>query len=427
MRDYLIVGIVLLSLPIGLLMPFYGLLVYAWISYMNPHMYAWSFAQSFPVAKLSALSALAGTLFTQARDLAPLRQRETIAMLLLWCASIISSIFALYPSSAWVRWQDTTKVTFMALLAAVLLTDRRRIRYFLLLIALSLGFYGFKGGLFSLTTGGKYMVNGPGESIIGANNAIGLALNMCLPLLWYLAQEEKGWLRRLLQVTFYLSIPAILFTYSRASALTLPLILLFLRGKGRIFLVSVLLMAAVLAVPYIPEVWRNRQMTVLTYEQDGSAMSRIDNWKLSWRIVLDDPLTGAGFGFQNRETFLKYSPEFFSRYGVRLWDTHSIYFSILACHGFPGFAMFVAMFFFTIASCRRMARQVRDRPDLRWVRSYCNIVAVSLLAFLINGIFVNMEYFDLPYHWVAVVASMKVICNKALNAPETEQPDLATA
>src|SRR5207253_1536403 len=105
----------------------------------------------------------------------------------------------------------------MSLLASVLLTDRTRARQFLLVIAVSLGFYGFKGGLFGLTTGGHFMVLGPGDSIIGANNNLGLALNMCLPLLWYLAREESGWRRRILQSMFFLTIPAIMFTYSRAS------------------------------------------------------------------------------------------------------------------------------------------------------------------------------------------------------------------
>lgn len=71
-----------------------------------------------------------------------------------------------------------------------------------------------------------------------------------------------------------------------------------------------------------------------------------------------------------------------------------------------------------------MRRAVRHRADLKWVATYSNLVEVSLLAFLINGAFVNMEYFDLIYDWVAVVASMKVICYRALYESETEQTRL---
>jgi putative inorganic carbon (hco3(-)) transporter len=72
-----------------------------------------------------------------------------------------------------------------------------------------------------------------------------------------------------------------------------------------------------------------------------------------------------------------------------------------------------------------MQKQVRNRPDLKWVGSYCSIVSVSFLALLINGAFVNMEYFDLPYHLVAIVASLKVICAGALKETVTNTQETA--
>src|SRR5437763_586386 len=180
MRDYLIVCVILLSLPIGVVWPFSGLLVYTWVSYMYPQTLGWSFAQTFPAAKLTALAALAGTFFRFAGDTAPLRQRESISMILLWCVFTITSAFAFYPVFAWAKWQDVSKLIIMALLGSVLLTDPKRLRYFLLVIAFSLGFYGFKGGLFSLVTGGGHTIWGPGDSVLGANNSIGLALNSAL-------------------------------------------------------------------------------------------------------------------------------------------------------------------------------------------------------------------------------------------------------
>src|SRR6185436_16975362 len=99
----------------------------------------------------------------------------------------------------------------------------------------------------------------------------------------------------------------------------------------------------------------------------------------------------------------------------KTWDTHSIYFAMLASHGFPGLTLFLGMIFLSLLSCRRMQKQIRNRPDLKWVGSYCSIVSISFLAFLVNGAFVNMEYFDLPYHLVAIVASLRVISAEALS------------
>src|ERR1051326_8993636 len=154
MRDYLIIATVLASLPIGLFRPFYGLLVYAWIGYMYPHELAWGFAKTFPVAKLSAVSLIAGSLINGGIRLRLLRERENLLMIALWMIFTISSVFAINPDNAWSRWQDLSKIILIALMVSMLLTEQKRFRYFLLVVALSLGFYGFKGGIFSLLSGG---------------------------------------------------------------------------------------------------------------------------------------------------------------------------------------------------------------------------------------------------------------------------------
>src|SRR5437870_12348790 len=167
MRDYILIAIVLASLPIGLIRPFYGLLAYAWISYMYPHELAWSFARTLPIAKLSAFSVLGGLLIKPSGNIAALRQRENMTMFLLWCIFTVSSVFSLCPDRAWAEWQNVSKLILMSAFASLLLRDRARMRLFLLVIAFSLGFYGFKGGIFGIVTSGSQMVLGPGDSIIG--------------------------------------------------------------------------------------------------------------------------------------------------------------------------------------------------------------------------------------------------------------------
>jgi len=142
MRDYLLIFIMVVNLPIGIISPFYGVLVYAWVSYAYPQFWVWSFAQSFPVAKLAAFSVVGGALINRSGDLTPLRDRANITMVLLWCMFTLSTTFAVYPKLAWPYWQDVSKLIVMALMSSILITDRRRLKYLLLVIALSLGFYG---------------------------------------------------------------------------------------------------------------------------------------------------------------------------------------------------------------------------------------------------------------------------------------------
>src|SRR5438874_1345271 len=83
------------------------------------------------------------------------------------------------------------------------------------------------------------------------------------------------------------------------------------------------MLGGILVLPAVPQRWWDRQQTVLTYEQDTSAMSRVDNWKFCWRIAVDNPLTGVGFEYGTNEMFAKYAPEFLQTYARGL-NTHSI-------------------------------------------------------------------------------------------------------
>src|SRR5262249_27150020 len=144
------------------------LLIYTWVSFMYPHMLAWSFAQTFPAAKAAAISFIGGALITQSGDSAPLRTREMVAMIAFWMTFTVSSVFAFYRAGGWIRWKDDTKIIALALMSATFITSRARMKWFLLVIGLSLGFYGIKGGIFSIVGGGENMVWGPGTSILGA-------------------------------------------------------------------------------------------------------------------------------------------------------------------------------------------------------------------------------------------------------------------
>jgi probable O-glycosylation ligase (exosortase A-associated) len=430
MRDILVISIVLLSLPVGLVNPYYGSLVYAWVSYFYPHLWAWSFARDFPIAKLAALSTLGGMGLQHSWSLSPVKQREILLMLLLLVWFALSSLFAFYTDAAWDKWLDMTKIVVMAVATAMLITNRNQLRIMLLVIALSIGFYGFKGGIFSIRGGGQDMVFGPLPSILGGNNNFGLALNMALPFFWYLANDfQSKWVKLLLRATFFLSIPAVMFTYSRACVLALVFVLgaMLLKAKRFFLVLAGAIVCIIIVYPFLPQIlpekFIDRQESITSYQKDASAMSRIDNWVFCWRVATDRPLVGGGFDYNTEEIFSRYAPEFLTRYGGKTWDSHSIYFGILAAHGFPGLTIFMSFIFASIFSCRKIRRKTAGSPDNKWAVNYCHMIEVSFLALLVNGTFVNMEYFDLPYHLAGFVASIKVIIAKSIRDPENEVQD----
>ncbi len=84
------------------------------------------------------------------------------------------------------------KIDFMILVALAVLhsAQARRWRSPGCCVA-SLGFYGVKGGIFTIATGGAYRVWGPPESFIEGNNELALALIMTIPLMRFLQLQAR--------------------------------------------------------------------------------------------------------------------------------------------------------------------------------------------------------------------------------------------
>jgi probable O-glycosylation ligase (exosortase A-associated) len=257
------------------------------------------------------------------------------------------------------------------------------------------------------------MVLGPPDTFISGNTEIGLAIIMVIPLLLLLSRDEpRRWAKLGLRATVIFSIVAVLFTYSRGAVLGLAIImpLMFLKSRLRLLVLPLALVAALLgqsiAEAVFPERWMARMGTVQTYEKDRSANMRLNSWIVSYRLALDYPLFGAGFRPFSPAVYLTYSPD-------EKWNTaqdaHSIYFQVLAEHGFVGLGLYLAMIASTLLSLRSIMRRTRRRPALKFYFDAAQMFEVSMLGFLTAGAFLSMSYFDLFFHLVAITALLKVL------------------
>jgi probable O-glycosylation ligase (exosortase A-associated) len=411
MRDYLLIALIFGSMPLAVFNPFIGILAWSWISYMNPHRLSWSIAYSMPVAQLVGASTLLGIIVRGVRDRFPM-ERETLLLLLLWTVFFLSTLFAEYPQDAWGRFVQVSKVLLMTAATMWLCLERKRLRYLLLTIALSLGFYGFKGGIFSIATGGRYKVWGPPESFIGDNNEIALALLMAMPMLHYLAQETVDRRGRLfLRATFYLSAVSVIFSYSRGGFLGLAAVILLLATKARQRVLVSALLAIVIAGGsfFIPAAWFQRMGTIQRYSEESSARGRLNAWGFAWNVACDRPLLGAGFECFEPEMFYRYAPN-----PLDFHDAHSIYFEALGEQGFLGFGIFAALLLSSLGTLRRIRRTVRETPSAAWLARYSDMAEVSIVAYMVSGAFLGVAYFDLYYHVIAVVVILKVLTRREM-------------
>jgi probable O-glycosylation ligase (exosortase A-associated) len=399
------------------------MLVFAWIGFMNPHRLLNGFAYSMPYAKMIAVATLAGLLVTKERYALP-RTREVYLLAALWVTFVCSTVFtALQPEVAWEKLAEISKILLMTGVTIVLFQDRRKLHVLLLVIAISIGYFGVTGGLWGLYTGFAERLYGPAKSAIGDNNALGFGLTIVLPV-FVLVRRQAGnpWIRGVLLVMFGLSIVAVFATYSRGAVIglgvSLPLTLALTRTKDVPVLVAAV--AACLVVYITPRQWVERMQTITptAYRDDSSGSKRIKSWYVALRLGLDHPLLGAGFR--------PFEPDVYERYLSGYWDNHDAhnhFLQIFAEHGFTGLVLFIGLLVSLFLTLLRTVRTTRGDPERQWIGESAQFIGVSLIAYVVGGVFLNMPYFDLFYQLVAVV----VILQRAAEAPgiviaEPEEP-----
>ncbi len=422
MRDFIVTLLVFGSLPLILRKPFFGVLVWTWLGLMNPHRLCWGFATTMPFAQLVALAILIGWVINKDEKKSIPWTPIAVLLLIWWGWMLFTSFFAL--ADPWTHWSKVWKIMLMTFVAITLLTSRERLHAMVWVCVISLGFYGVKGGIFTITTGGGYAVWGPPGTFIGGNNEIGLALIMTIPLMRYLQlSSTEKFVKKAMLVSMITTFFAIIGTQSRGALVGLVAMVTYLVLKSR--KKSALLVLLVAAIPvvllYMPESWYERMATIETYDTDGSALGRINAWWTAWYVALDHPLTGGGFGVFNPRTFLQYAPK-----PENFHDAHSIYFEVLGEQGFIGLAIFLSIgvgSLLTLNSVRKFAAQ---HEQLTWMRDLASMLYVSLIGYAASGAFLGLAYFDYYYTLVAMTSGVAAIAaryrKEGIPAPAVEPP-----
>lgn len=410
MRDLIITVVVFGLVPFILRIPRIGAYAWAWLSMMQPHTHAFGFALRLPFSQIVALTTLLGFLFSKKRYRIPFTG-ITCAYLLFFCWMSITSLFALDGSAAILeRWIFVAKIHVMIFLTFMLIRGRKQIEPLIWIMAFSIGFYGVKGGLFTLITGGGAHVWGPPGGVISGNNALGVALVMVIPLMYFLLQQAtRRGVRYAIIIAMIMTLFGILGTQSRGALLAVTTMALFLSFKSRKKALTTGLVIGLLAAAalFMPETWTSRMDTIETYDKDMSAMSRIYTWKTLWNLALDRPLIGAGFNADIPIVFQQYAPR--ENLGAFSFDgtvlvAHSIYFQALGEHGFPGLILYLSIGLLTWRRAGQLARETKENLEFAiWVPLLMRMVQASLAGFAVGGAFLSMVHFDLPYYIVSVV------------------------
>lgn len=421
-RDYVIIAFVFGMIPFMIRRPWIGVMMWVWISVMNPHAWGWGLASELRVALVAGAATLLGLLLTRDRVKLPLNTTTLLLLLLpLWMT--VTLFFAFRFEAALARWEEVMKMFLFVFVTASVLYTRKHINALLWVLVISVGFYGIKGGIFTILTGGQFRVWGPpGNSYITDNNSISVALVMIMPLAYYLAlQAKRGFVKYALYATIGLSCFAILGTQSRGAFLALTVMAVFFWLKSRQKLVVGLLVAGLIpfAISFMPESWVQRMDTIKTYEEDSSAMGRINAWQTAFNIANSRPLVGGGFEFYSKEVFSLYAPN-----PEDVHAAHSIYFQMLGEHGYVGLLLFLSLGVHGWILSRRLIASAQGNAERAWVSDLARAIQVSLIGFAVGGAFVNIAYWELQYYEIVLLMiALNLVRNPELETARSRQPN----
>jgi probable O-glycosylation ligase (exosortase A-associated) len=384
---------------------------------MNPHNLAWGVASDLRLALVVSVVTMIGVVFSREKKVFPLVSVTAVLLLfILWMT--VTTPLALYPELAWPQWIKVMKIQLFILITLIVMHDRRRIELLVWVSTLSVAFFGVKGGIYTILKGGEGMVLGPPESFIEGNTTIALAIVIAIPLMRYLQlTSSRWWIRWALAAAMSLSAVAAVGTYSRGALLAIAAMggFLWLKSRQKVATGLVLLLLVPAVVFFMPESWHQRMGTIQTYEDDASAMGRINAWKFALNLAADHPLAGGGFESFQRDAFYRWAP-----IPEDLHDAHSIWFEVLGEHGYVGLALYMLLWLLAWITASRIARLVKGRTELIWASDLARLIQVALVGFWVGGSFLGLAYWDYPYILLAVLVLVRRVVETEVAGASTE-------
>ncbi len=410
MRDLLIVAIVASGCIVALRRPWIGVLLWTWLSIMNPHRYTYGFAYSTPLAAATVVATLLGLLFTKDKG-SPFKGAPVTVLVLFMCWMTLTSIFGFDPVNNYPQWNKIMKIDFMILIALALLCSKKHILALTAVSAGSVALLGAKGGIFTLMTAGSYKVWGPPGSFIEDNNEFALAAIITIPLLRFLQlQLPQRWLRNTMTAIIVLCAAAAIGSYSRGAfvaIIAMGATFWWNDGKKPGVLIGMFILGGA-TLMFMPEQWFARMDTINNYQNDDSAMGRINAWWMAWNLAKDQ-FFGGGFDIYNLAIFSRYAPV-----PNDVHAAHSIYFQVLGEHGFIGLFLFLLLWWLVWREAGKLKKIGIGQTETRWLSELGAMCQVSLIGYAVGGAFLSLAYFDLPYNvMVMVVLASRWLDRKA--------------
>ncbi|CAK0774654.1 putative O-glycosylation ligase, exosortase A system-associated [Azospirillaceae bacterium] len=382
---------------------------------MTPHQETYSFAQSIPFNLV--ISVVTIIMLISKKELRKIPKNTVsycMMFLLVWTS--ITTMNAYDVDWSYKIWDMTTKSFVFMFLIMASAYNKVRIHSLVWIMVASLGFFGVKGGLFTIITAGTFKVVGSANTMLFDNNSCALALVLTLPLVNYLRIQSKLRLIRIAMAgVMVLQIVSVIGSYSRGGMVSLAFMVGLLWWSSKNKVTMAVLGVAILGVglSMMPDSFWERMNSVhdAAAGKDESFQGRVNAWYVAVYYAIDHFPIGAGFyGPQLPGIFNYYLP------GQEPHAAHSIYFQVLGEHGFPALFVYLVMLAAAIFNFQYVMREAKGWVGWEWIVNLANMCRVSLLSFYLGASALSMAYYDV----MMTLLTLSVILRKMTETHKKE-------
>lgn len=273
-----------------------------------------------------------------------------------------------------------------------------------------------------------------GASFLGDGNDFSLSLCILFPCLIEAALSARSWRgKALLWGGVALTVLAIIATQSRGASLGIAVVLFYLWLRSSRKMLSIIGLAAVgvIVLIYAPPAYFQRMGTIAEYQTEGSAQGRIEAWKSSVKMAVDNPVLGVGAGHFAIAFGTKYRTK--GSEGMPWLTAHSSYFLVLGELGTPGIACLMMLVFGNFRANTRLRSRIlakaaappeselveKGAVDIDYAR-LLYLTSAAVLGFAVAGAFLSAAYYPHLFVLTGILISARNIAARATGLPVVE-------
>ncbi|MFY9350062.1 putative O-glycosylation ligase, exosortase A system-associated [Sphingobium sp.] len=447
MRDLFFLAFLGVFGLMGLRRPFLLVALYCYIDIVSPQRLSYMLLNSVPISAMAFAAMVGSWLLIDDKKDCRFSVRQMLMLVLVgYCG--YTTMTADFPVEALTKWNWVWKAIIAGIFLPLVLRTRLRIEALTLFMILCASTIIINGGMKTALSGGGYGVlnlmveNNSGlyeGSIISC-----VAISLIPLILWFTNHGTifpPDW--RVKLFCYCLCLACMLMpigTEARTGLVCLVILagLMLLRSKRKFIYGPLIVLAALVSIPFLPQSFTQRMQTIENHQGDESAATRVAVWMWTLDYVKQHP---GGGGFDN---YLQNSFTYFATSTVGEGDAkrierrlvtdkgrayHSAYFEMLGEQGYFGFAVWALIHlicFIRTESIRRAYRK-RDGPDDAWVAPFALALQQGHIVYMIGSLFVGIAYQPFIFMMLALQIGLDTYLSRLKKAEAQRGLNLALA